>query len=128
MGDSNRRKKQDPTYSKGSKVKTRITVSELTGKFLVMASVNDQPEFCVSPHYKKEDAEAAAKQVELVFSGFSPHHWKNDRCKSRALSLLNYEDDDEAVGVYWLNENKLDFDLNTLASMRSRINEHGLIS
>lgn len=111
-----------------SQVKTKITVSQLTGKYLVMASVNGCKEFCVSPHFDKKDAKLAAKEVEAVFSQFSPREWKDNACLTKALSMLQYEDDDEPIGVLDLNSQVVDMSTDRLADSRAVWQERDLLS
>lgn len=111
-----------------SQVKTKVTVSELTGKYLVMASVNGCKEFCVSPHFDKKDAKLAAKEVETVFSQFSPREWKDNACLTKALSMLQYEDDDEPIGVLDLDRQVVDMTRDRLADFRAVWQERDLLS
>jgi hypothetical protein len=101
MGEANRRKKLDPDY--GKPVRVRIEKSNLTGKWLVVAIVLGQ-RIVISPHYSYDDAVAASEQVFQRFNTLDIDEWRKflngDRdSRRKAFSLLDYDDDDEIVGV-----------------------------
>ncbi len=102
MGQANRRKKLDADYGKFS-VRVRIEKSNLTGKWLVVAMILGR-RTVISPHYSYDDAIAASEQVFSRFNSLDIVEWRKflngDRTiLLKAFSLLDYDDDDEIVGV-----------------------------
>ncbi|MDJ0593668.1 MAG: hypothetical protein QNJ72_27425 [Pleurocapsa sp. MO_226.B13] len=113
MGEAKRRKKLDSNY--GKPVRVRIEKSNLTGKWLVVAYILSR-RTVITPHYLYDDAVAAAEQVFQRFNTLSIDEWrkflKGDRTVlSKAVLLLDYDDDDEIVGVIRGDLSTVDEDL-----------------
>jgi beta-xylosidase len=101
MGQAKRRKQSDPTYGQPVKIQTWVEPSKLTGKWLVMAKVEEYWQGCVSPHFKREDAIAACDVVEREFAKVSRAEWSKSSGWIKACSALIglIEDDDEVLAV-----------------------------
>jgi hypothetical protein len=130
MGAAKVRRQNDPGYGRVV-VATKVERSKLTSKWLVMASVNGGEWLIVTPHFKREDAEAACPEVERVFSRYKAGDWERGRCLLQAVQELGYEDDDEVLGVVrFLKDGTVVVDTreHTLANQRAVWAEHGLIS
>ncbi len=102
MGEAKRRKNSDPNYGKNP-VRVKVEKSSLTGKWLVVAYILGE-RIVISPHYKKDDADAASQQVFQRFNTLSIDEWRSYRAGDstplkKAFSLLDYDDDDEIIGV-----------------------------
>lgn len=102
MGEAKRRKLLDPNYGK-PRIQVTIEKSELTGKWLVVADILGHPHV-ISPHYQKADAVAASQQVFEKFNTITLHEWRryiagDPQPFDRAILLLDYDDDDELIGV-----------------------------
>lgn len=102
MGEAKRRKLLDPNYGK-PRIQVTIEKSELTNKWLVVADILGHPHV-ISPHYQKADAEAASQQVFDKFNTLTLDEWRryiagDPQPFCKALSLLDYDDDDEVIGV-----------------------------
>ena len=113
MGEAKRRKKLDSNY--GKPVRVRIEKSNLTGKWLVVAYILSR-RTVITPYYLYDDAVAAAEQVFQRFNTLSIDEWrkflKGDRTVlSKAVLLLDYDDDDEIVGVIRGDLSTVDEDL-----------------
>lgn len=102
MGEAKRRQSQDPSFGKAVIVK--VEQSTISSKWLCVAYILG----CrcpISPHFKYEDAVDASKQVEANFNRVSFHDWRdftrngNERIFRQALATLDYEDDDEVIGI-----------------------------
>lgn len=102
MGESKRRQSLDPTFGKAVTVK--VEQSPISSKWLCVAYVLG----CrcpISPHFKYEDAVNASKQVDANFNRVPYHDWRdfirngNEQIFRRALETLDYEDDDEVIGI-----------------------------
>ncbi len=105
MGEARRRKLLDPNY--GIAVRTTVERSSLTGKWLCVAYILGQ-RTVITPHYKKEDAQAASEQVNARFNTIPRSEWKryingSREPISKALALLDYDDDDEMVALGRIN-------------------------
>lgn len=105
MGEAKRRKQLDPNW--GKPVQTRVELSSLTGKWLCVAYILGQ-RTVISPHYNRVSAESAAAQVEARFNTIQISEWRryingDTEPFSKALSMLDYDDDDEIVGIGHLN-------------------------
>jgi len=105
MGEAKRRKSLDPNY--GASVRTTVEESSLTGKWLCVAYILGQ-RTVITPHYKKEDAEAASEQVNARFNTIPREEWRcyvngSREPLSKALALLDYDDDDEMVALGRVN-------------------------
>ena len=102
MGEAKRRKKLDPDFGK-KPVRVKIEKSKLTEKWLVVAYIFSRRSV-ISPHHLYDDAVAAGQQVFEQFNTLSVDEWRNflkgDRAvMSKAISLLDYDDEDGVVGV-----------------------------
>lgn len=115
MGEANRRKKLDSHY--GKPVRVKIEKSNLTEKWLVVAIILGQ-RVVISPHYSYDDAVAASEQVFQRFNTLPIDEWRKflsgDRTiRHKAFSLLDYDDDDEIIGVVRNDEGNLVMDCTT---------------
>jgi hypothetical protein len=113
MGEANRRKKSDPDY--GKPVRVKIYKSNLTEKWLVVAYILGR-KTVISPHYLYDDAVAASEQVFQRFNTLDIDEWRKflsgDRTVfQKAVSLLDYDDDDEIIGVIRSDLSTVDGDL-----------------
>lgn len=132
VGQAKIRQQLDATYGTPIEVITWIERSPLTDKWLLMVKVEDFYKGCVSPHYLKSDAEAAAKIVESEFSKYGRVFWSKPGAYLKACHALIglYEDDDEVLAVGYRTPEGIVFD-NSPAAVRpfnARLLEQDLLS
>lgn len=116
MGESKRRQSLDPSFGKA--VFVQVEQSPISNKWLCVVYILG----CrcpISPHFKYEDAVNASKQVDANFNRVSYHDWRdfirngNERIFRQALQTLDYECDDEVIGIgHFLPDGTLSIDQN----------------
>lgn len=90
----------DKGFGKRARWSPTVTIerSELTDKWLVMLHLHGRKR-CISPHWQKQDAKAAAQAVRATFGRYSPRRLKDPQLYFKALMELKYKDDDQVLGV-----------------------------
>lgn len=110
MGEAKRRQKLDPDFNASKlPVEVKVEKNPRGNKWLCVAYILGV-RTVISPHFKHEDAVSASEQVENNFNRFSVSQWRNYAIGgsrdtlTRAITTLDYSDDDEVLGVGTIND------------------------